>query len=113
MTVTGNTGPRGTSLQHILEQHSKEFAKYEPQRLVEFAKASTSVVLYVSSLSRGTRTRPISDFFYTEPVTVTVQVGSNGFVVSINSGALEKIVKKNLQHWSVNELAKIRQRSHS
>lgn len=110
---TGNTGPRGAGIQHILEKHSKEFAKYEPQQLVELAEASTSVGLYVATHGQGTRTRPIFGlFFYGEPVAVAIQVGSNGFVVSMNPVTLEKVIRRNPRHGSVNELVAILQRSH-
>jgi hypothetical protein len=110
---TGSTGPRGAGLQHILENHSKEFTKYEPQQLMELAEASTSIGLRVGTHGRGTRTRPIFGlFFYGEPVAIAAQVGSNGFVVSMNPVGLEKVVKKNPQHNSVNELVTILQSSH-
>lgn len=111
---SGNAGPRGAGLQHILERHSKEFAKYEPQQLVELAEASTSVGLHVATNGRGTRTRPILGLlFYGEPVAVAIQVDSNGFVVSMNPVALEKVIRRNPRHGSVNELVTILQRSHS
>ncbi|PYI16940.1 hypothetical protein BO99DRAFT_404674 [Aspergillus violaceofuscus CBS 115571] len=111
---TGKAGPGGSGIQHILEQHSKEFSKYEPQRLLELAEASTSVGLRVGSEGKGTRTRPVFGlFFYGEPVAIAVQVGSNGFIVSMNPVTLAKVVKKNPHHGSVNELVAILQRSHS
>ena len=113
ISETGGSGS-GAGIQHILEQHSKEFAKYEPQQLAELAEASTSLGLRVGSHGRGTRSRPIFGlFFYGEPIAIAVQVGSNGSVVSMNPYALEKVIKKNPHHGSVNELFTILRRSHS
>ncbi|KAJ6024734.1 hypothetical protein N7540_005531 [Penicillium herquei] len=111
---TGSTGHRGAGLQHILEHHSQEFAQYEPQQLVELAEASTSVGLRIGTQGRRARTRPIFGlFFYGEPVAIAVQVGSNGFVVSMNRSSLEKVVKSNPRHGSINELIAMLRASHS
>jgi hypothetical protein len=81
---------------------------------MELAEASTSVGLQVGSQGRRGRARPIFGlFFYGEPVAVAVQVGSNGFVVSMNPSTLDKVVKKNPQHGSVEELVAILRASHS
>jgi hypothetical protein len=60
------------------------------------------------------RSRPIYGlFFYNEPLAVAVQVGSNGFVVSMNRKSLDGLVEKNPQHGSVEEVKKLLEESHS
>lgn len=60
------------------------------------------------------RSRPIYGlFFYNEPLAVAVQVGSSGFVVSMNKKSLDNLVEKNSQHSSVEEVKKLLEESHS
>lgn len=112
---TGKAGPGGAGLQHILEQHSKEFREYEPRQLVELAEASTSIGLHmgIQVQARTSSTRPIFGLmFHGKPLAVAVQVGSNGFVVSMNKRSLDELVKENPRHGSVDELVKKLQSMH-
>ncbi|KAL5364543.1 hypothetical protein BJX96DRAFT_168368 [Aspergillus floccosus] len=112
-TLWIETGSKRAGLQHILEQHSKEFSHYEPQRLMELAEASTSIGLPLGIQGKRGHTRPIFGlFFYGEPLAVAVQVGSNGFVVSMNPVGLEKLVRRNPQNMTVRQLVTLLQQSH-
>ncbi|KAJ5727371.1 hypothetical protein N7493_005191 [Penicillium malachiteum] len=105
---------RVNQIDGLASQTFQKFAQYEPRQLVELAEASTSVGLHVGTQGRRGRTRPIFGlFFYGEPVAVAVQVGSNGFIVSMNPSNLEKVVKSNPRHRSINELIAILRASHS
>jgi hypothetical protein len=113
-TFPSETGDSKAGLQHILEGHSKEFEKYQPEQLTELAEASTSIGLPMGIQGKKGRSRPIYGlFFYNEPLAVAVQVGSNGFVVSMNKKSLDDLVGKNSQHGSVEEVKKLLEESHS
>lgn len=105
---------RPAGLQHILEEHAKEFAEYTPERLTELAEASTSIGLPMGIQGKIGHARPIfALFFYEQPLGVAVQVGSNGFVVSMNRKGLDQLVQKNPEHGSVEKLKELLQESHS
>lgn len=81
---------------------------------MELAEASTSIGLPMGIQGQRGRSRPIYGlFFYGKPLAVAVQVGSNGFVVSMNKHSLEELTRRNPQHGSVQELIALLQRSHS
>ena len=108
------TGTSRAGLQHILERHSREFASYEPAQLLELAEASTSIGLHIGNQGRTGRSRPIYGlFFYGKPLAVAVQVGSNGFVVSMNPQSLADLARRYPQHGSVQELITLLQNQHS
>lgn len=107
------TGNRRAGLQHILEEHSREFSRFEPQQLTELAEASTSIGLPMGVQGNARRGRPIFGlFFYGEPLGVAVQVGSNGFVVSMNQKSLDQQARLNPEHGTLSELKALLERSH-
>lgn len=108
------TGNDKAGLQHILAEHSKEFENYEPQQLMELAQASTSIGLPMGIQGKKGRSRPIFGlFFYDKPLAVAVQVGSNGFVVSMNKKSLDAVVAANSHLGSLDEVKQLLEQSHS
>ena len=97
-----------------MEQHNKEFQEYTPEKLMELVEASTQVGKPLGQQGSGSRFRPILGlFFYDQPLAVAVQVGSNGFVVSMNKKSLDDVVKKNPQHGELDAVKQLLQDSHS
>ncbi|KAI9924193.1 hypothetical protein ASPWEDRAFT_42625 [Aspergillus wentii DTO 134E9] len=108
------TGNERAGLAHILKRHLGEFEEYDSDKLLELAEASTSVGLPMGIQGKIGRSRPIfALFFYGKPLGIAVQVGSNGFVVSMNKKSLDELARKNPQHGDVNQLKALLQESHS
>lgn len=80
---------------------------------MELAEASTSIGLPLGVQGkRGHSRRIFGLFLYGESLAVAVQVGSDGFVMPMRPMALDKLVKKDPQHGSVNELIALLEKSH-
>ena len=90
-TLPSETGNSKAGLQYIL---GEELEEYQPQQLTELAEASTSIGLPMGVQGKKGRSCPIYGlFFYNEPLAVAVQVGSNGFVVSMNKKSLDHLAE--------------------
>lgn len=84
--------------QHILK-HEEEFAALgiSKEKLVEVAEAATTVGIRGGEQGRKGKKlgRPIFGlFFYGKPLSVAISVGSNGFVVGMNSSSWDRFKKE-------------------